>query len=138
MEISRRPRRLRQQPLPARRVMGRPVQGLLVSARRAGGKMQRTKRMTALIQSCAKWRMPHKISIGPASCPLCVLYFNKPNCKGCHVRKATGYQRCIGTPYPEYAKSLYNGRSDDSLRLKEYQFLRGLWKKEKAKCQTSN
>ena len=104
--------------------------------------MQRTERMTALIQSCAKWREPFKKELGPESCPLCVLY-NRANmredyCLGCPVFEDKERIWCMDTPFRLYMQSVVDQRPNDRLRLKEYQYLRGLWKKEKAKCQTSN
>lgn len=97
--------------------------------------MQPTERMTALIQSCAKWREPDKRAVSIGECPLCTLYWGDVNtrCQSCPIYEDTKRTACRDTPYDVFVDS-----GDDDDRLAMYQYLRGLWKKEKAKCQTSN
>lgn len=102
--------------------------------------MQRPERMTALIQSCAKWREPFKRNLTNRDCPLCMLYnvIDGGVCCGGPVAEDTGHVYCRGTPFRAYVVSLNLGKLEDSLRLKEYQYLRGLWKKERSKCKTQS
>ena len=36
---------------------------------------------------------------GTENCPLCKLFYNEGDCKGCPIKKITGKDLCYGTPY---------------------------------------
>lgn len=62
------------------------------------------KTLTALKGSIRKWEkivQGKGIDDGIANCPLCHVFYDN-DCKGCPVRKKTGYWCCIGSPHEEW------------------------------------
>lgn len=64
--------------------------------------------LTALRGSIAKWEAIANgtgLDLGSSNCPLCQLFFDNPDCRGCPVAAATGEWGCGRTPYEdEWAK----------------------------------
>lgn len=59
----------------------------------------------ALEESIEKWRQIERgemVDWGPRNCSLCMEYFKATGCRGCPVRKATGRNFCVGTPYKNW------------------------------------
>lgn len=75
--------------------------------------------LEALKASIAKWERNAEIddleraAIGPASCPLCVL-FHRGHCHRCPITNLNErHYRCGHTPYDEAESAYAAGRTDD-------------------------
>jgi len=100
------------------------------------------KTLKALKQSIAHWQrlasnQPHPYeSVGVRSCALCRRFIDQA-CKGCPVRKKTGWRYCQETPY-RYASHVFHlhglgSASFTQAAKKEVKFLQSLLPKTKKK-----
>lgn len=69
------------------------------------------KTKEALLASIKHWEEnlaeenPRRIRVYSTACPLCDLFNQRDDCKGCPVMEETGLENCEGSPWTEAAKA---------------------------------
>lgn len=76
--------------------------------------------LKALRGSIAKWEAVAAgtgVDNGPGNCPLCALFFERPNCAGCPVAERPGGEPLCGhTPYDDFDRAARRGSCEHGLR----------------------